>query len=56
MVGLASLGLSSVTDRQVSSAVKEIFPNGIDGKDETEVLRMVFLHLKRQDSGDNVGR
>ena len=32
------------------------FPNGKSGVDDETVLRTVFLHLKRQDSGDNVGR
>ena len=53
--GLTALGLPA-TERQVSEAVKQLFPKGIDGADEAEVLRAVFLHLKRQDSGDNVGR
>jgi len=53
--GLTSLGLS-VSQTQVAEAVKLVFPNGIDGKDDGEVLKAVFLHLKRQDLGDNVGR
>ena len=53
--GLTALGLI-VSETQVAKAVKLVFPNGIDGKEEGEVLKAVFLHLKRQDSGDNVGR
>jgi len=52
--GLAALGLSSVTDQQVGKAVGQLFPNGTDGEDQAEVLRAVFLHLKRQDSTDKV--
>lgn len=53
--GLAALGLP-VREEQVAAAVKHLFPNGVEGKDEGEVLRDVFLHLKRQDSGDKVRR
>lgn len=53
--GLTALGLV-VSQTQVGEAVKQLFPNGIDGKDEGEVLKTVFLHLKRQNSGDSVGR
>ena len=51
--GLAALGLSVKAD-QIDSAIKHLFPNGTDKIDEAEVLREVFLFLKRQDSGDNV--
>lgn len=53
--GLAALGLPAKEER-VAAAVKQLFPNGVDGKVEGEVLRDVFLHLKRQDSGDKVQR
>ncbi len=53
--GLTALGLA-VSETQVAETVKLVFPNGIDGKDEGEVLKAVFLHLKRQNSADNVGR
>jgi len=51
---LVDLGIS-VTAAQVGQAVKELFANGIEGTDQAEVVRAVFLRLKRQDSGDNVG-
>ena len=44
--GLRSLGLASVTATDVTAAVKELYPQGILGIDEGEVLRAVFLHLK----------
>ena len=53
--GLAALGLPSITDNEVASAVKHLFPKGMDGEDDGEVLRQVFLHLKCQDTSDNVG-
>jgi len=51
--GLKSLGLVVAPD-QVAIAIKEIFPNGVDSVPQGEVLRGVFLHLKRQDTADNV--
>ena len=54
--GLTALGLSYVSNDQVATAIKEVFPSGINGDDQAEVLRDVFLHLKRQNLGDNVER
>ncbi|MEI7684846.1 MAG: hypothetical protein WCL32_07440 [Planctomycetota bacterium] len=54
--GLKSLGLTSVTSIQVGAAVKEIYPQGTEGVDDAEVIRAVFLHLRRRDSGNSVGR
>lgn len=46
--GLAALGLPVGEDR-VAAAIKQLFPGGIEGQNEAEVLRAVFLFLKRQD-------
>ena len=54
--GLAGLGLPSVTLQQVAAILKTVFPDGTETKDEGEVLKAVFLHLKRQNLGDNVER
>jgi hypothetical protein len=51
--GLRSLGLTA-TMPQVTAAVKELFPKGVVEMAQGEVLRAVFLHLKRQNSADNV--
>lgn len=56
IAGLKALGLADVTTAQVESAVKAKFPRWDKGMDQGEVLRVVFVHLKRQSSGDNVGR
>jgi hypothetical protein len=53
---LQALGLVSVTAAQVGAAVKEAFPQGTAGVDESQVVRGVFLHLRRKDSGGNVGK
>lgn len=45
--GLKSLGLTA-TSAQVEAAIKTLFPKGIDGRDQSEVIRSVFIHLKAQ--------
>ena len=50
-----SLGLLSVTAIQVESAIKILFPRGIEGVDQADVIRGVFVHLQRQNSSDKVG-
>jgi hypothetical protein len=54
--GLRALGLESVMTAQVESAVKELFPAGTQKLDSGEVVRAVFLRLKRRNTTDNVGR
>jgi len=53
---LRGLGLANVTAQQVAAALKVIYPKGVGQTPEPEVIRAVFLHLKRQDRGDSVGR
>ena len=53
--GLRSLGLVSIKAGQIEAAVKELYPRGIQGRDSGEVIRAVFLHVKRQHSTDKVG-
>ena len=48
--GLSALGLESVTSAQIEPVIKELFPAGIRNLDSGEVIRNVFLHLKRQES------
>jgi hypothetical protein len=54
--GLRALGLASVKAGKVDAAVKQLFPRGTHNRDAGEVIRAVFLHVKRQDSSDKVGR
>jgi hypothetical protein len=54
--GLKALGLTAVTASQVSEAVKALYPTGVSAVSPGEVLRAVFLRIKRQDRADNVGR
>jgi hypothetical protein len=53
---LQALGLTSVTAAQVGAAIKEVFPQGMAGVDLAEVIRALFLHLRRKNPGDNLGR
>lgn len=50
--GVRALGLTAVTNTQVDQAIKESFPSGTDGVDQGEIIRGVFLSLKRQDSAN----
>jgi hypothetical protein len=54
--GLNALGLATATGSQVQTITDELYPNGTEGIDQGEVLRAVFLHLKRQNSANNVRR
>lgn len=45
---LKALGLTTVTPADVGVAVGELFGGRTDGKDDGEVIRAVFLHLKRR--------
>ena len=46
---LTCLGVSA-TSQQVEAAVAECFPDGIQNLESGEVVRAIFLHLKRQES------
>lgn len=53
--GLKSLGLVQVTAGQVVQSVRELYPQGTDKLDVGEVIRSVFLHIRRKNSGEKVG-
>jgi hypothetical protein len=54
--GVRSLGIASVTAADIAKALKEIFPSGVENQDDGEILRAVFLHLKRKNRADKVKR
>jgi hypothetical protein len=54
--GVKALGLTSVTTAQVEAAMSVRYKSGTAGVDQGEVIRAVFLDLKRQYSADNVGK
>jgi len=45
---LQALGLAGVTAAQVGAAVKELFPQGTAGVEQSEVVRAIFLRLRRK--------
>lgn len=51
---ISGLGLN-VNATQTDATVRSIYPNGITGIDQGEVIRAVFLHCRRQNSAGNVG-
>lgn len=54
--GLNALGLTTATAAQVEAVTKELYPSGTVGLNQGEVLRAVFLEIRRRYSADNVGR
>jgi hypothetical protein len=54
--GLKGLGLVNVTAVDVAEAIKQLYPQGMPEASNGEVLRAVFLHLRRQNTGNNVGK
>ena len=54
--GLRGLGLLTATMAEVTAAVKELYPAGVKNENRGQVLRAVFLKIKRQNTADNVGR
>jgi len=52
--GLAALNVTT-TGAQVEPLVKELFPHGTNGVGVGDVIRAVFLRIRRQDSSGNVG-
>lgn len=50
--GLKALGLNA-TQSQVVQALKELFPDGVERTSQSEILKVVFLHIRRQNSGSN---
>ena len=55
MEALSSLGLQ-VSAGQVGVAITTVFPDGVNGVEPGEVIRKLFLRIKRQNSTDKVGR
>ena len=51
--GLQALGLATTAER-VAEAMHFLYPKGAGATSESEVLRSVFLHIKRHNKGDNV--
>jgi len=54
--GLNALGLTTATAAQVQQVIEELYPNGKGGMDQGDVLKAVFLEIRRRNSGGSVGR
>lgn len=54
--GLNALGLPTAKAAEVESVTRELYPNGTAGIDQAEVLRAVFLAIRRRNSTDKVHR
>lgn len=53
--GVKALGITTATIEQVSAAMQQLFPEWEEGGDLGEVIRQVFLSIRRQNSADNLG-
>jgi hypothetical protein len=51
-----ALGLTSAKQNDVDASVRKLFPSGWETVAEGELIRAVFVDLKRQNSNDNVAR
>jgi hypothetical protein len=55
MAAVRALGLTTTGD-EVALAVRHLYPNGLVGVGQPEVIRAVFLHLQRRDHAGSVQR
>lgn len=46
---LKALGLASVADSDIASAIVSVFPGGVAGVDHGELVRAIFLHVQRKE-------
>jgi hypothetical protein len=47
---LQGLGVSQADERSVAEAVAVCFPNGLDGQQESDVIRVIFRHFRRRET------
>lgn len=53
---IRAMGMSHVKKADLEKALSELFPNGRLPEDKTALVRQVFVHLHRQESGDKQGQ
>ncbi len=53
--GLNALGLTTATAAEVERLVGELYPQGTEGLDRGQVLKQVFLEIRRRNSSEGVG-
>ena len=54
--GLNALGLTTATAAQVQQVIEQLYPTGTTGIDQGEVLKAVFLEIRRRNSGGSEGK
>ena len=54
--GLNALGMTTATAAQVEHITHELYPQGTAGLDRGQVLRAVFLEIRRRNSSGSAGR
>jgi hypothetical protein len=47
---LQALGVAQADEQSVTTAVTELFPAGLDGQQDGDVLRMLFRHFRRRET------
>ncbi|MCY2987539.1 MAG: hypothetical protein NTY19_06705 [Planctomycetota bacterium] len=54
LAAVRALGLAAVTGEQIAAAVQAAFPNGTREVEQGQIIRAVFVRLKRHNRGDIV--
>jgi len=50
VVGLHGLGITQADEASVTAALVEVFPNGTEGQQESDIIRSLFRHFRRRQS------
>jgi hypothetical protein len=50
IAGLQGLGITQADEASVTAALSELFPNGTEGQQESDILRTIFRHFRRKQS------
>lgn len=53
--GLNALGLTTATAAQVEAVTQQLYPNGTEGVEQGQVLKAVFLEIRRHNSSGSDG-
>lgn len=56
VAGVQALGLVTATAAQVAQVIEQLYPQGLEGIDLGQIIRAVFLCIKRRDTAANDGR
>lgn len=47
---LRGLGITKADEQSVGEAITQYFPSGLDGQQESDVIRVLFRHFRRRES------